>query len=141
VLGVVAIVLGIAFEKQNIASMVGLAFAIAASANFPVLFMSMYWRGLTTVGAVFGGWLGLVTAVTLTVLSPSIWVVVLGHPAGSAPFPFNAPALFSMPAAFIGCWLFSVLDRSARGRSEQAKFDAQYVRSQTGIGAEGAASH
>ena len=141
VLGVVAIVLGIAFEKQNIAFMVGLAFAIAASANFPVLFMSMYWRGLTTVGAVFGGWLGLVTAVTLTVLSPSIWVVVLGHPAGSAPFPFNAPALFSMPAAFIGCWLFSVLDRSARGRSEQAKFDAQYVRSQTGIGAEGAASH
>ncbi len=140
-LGVVAIVLGIAFEKQNIAFMVGLAFAIAASANFPVLILSMYWRGMTTTGAVIGGWLGLISAVVLTVLSPSIWVVVLGHPAGSALFPYNAPALFSMPTAFIGVWLFSVLDRSKRARGERAAFEAQYIRSQTGIGAEGASSH
>jgi cation/acetate symporter len=141
VLGVVAIVLGIAFEKQNIAFMVGLAFAIAASANFPVLIVSMYWRGMTTTGAVIGGWIGLLTAVILTVLSPAIWVAVLGQPAGSAPFPYNAPALFSMPAAFIGVWLFSLLDRSARGAAERERFEAQYIRSQTGIGAEGAASH
>ncbi len=140
-LGVIAIGLGIAFEKQNIAFMVGLAFAIAASANFPVLILSMYWRGMTTTGAVVGGWLGLITAVVLTVLSPSIWVVVLGHPAGSAPFPYNAPALFSMPIAFIGIWLFSLLDRSKRARGERAAFEAQYIRSQTGIGAEGAATH
>jgi cation/acetate symporter len=136
VLGVVAIVLGIAFETQNIAFMVGLAFAIAASANFPVLFLSMYWRGLTTLGAVVGGWAGLLTALVLTILSPSIWVVVMHHPA--AIFPFNAPALFSMPVAFIGCWLFSMLDNSARARSEKELFEAQYIRSQTGIGAEGA---
>jgi cation/acetate symporter len=141
VLGVVAIVLGIAFEKQNIAFMVGLAFAIAASANFPVLIMSMYWRGMTTLGAVVGGWLGLISAVVLTVLSRSIWEVVLGFPAGSAPFPYNAPALFSMPAAFIGVWLFSILDRTKRARGERAAFEAQYIRSQTGIGAEGASSH
>ena len=141
VLGLIAMGLGIAFEKQNIAFMVGLAFAIAASANFPVLIVSMYWRGLTTVGAVLGGWLGLISAVTLTVLSPSIWEKVLGFPAGSALFPYNSPALFSMPAAFFGCWLFSVVDRTARARAERASFDAQYIRSQTGIGAEGAASH
>ncbi|CAH2604090.1 acetate/glycolate:cation symporter [Rhodovastum atsumiense] len=139
VLGVLAIVLGIAFEKQNIAFMVGLAFAIAASANFPVLILSMYWKGLTTRGAVLGGWLGLLTAVVLTVLSPSIWKVVLGNPAGI--FPYNAPALFSMPVAFIGCWLFSLIDRSVGARNEKERFEAQYIRSQTGIGAEGAASH
>ena len=138
VLGLVAMALGIAFEKQNIAFMVGLAFAIAASANFPVLIVSMYWRGLTTLGAVLGGWLGLITAVTLTVLSPSIWVAVMGHPAGSAPFPYTAPALFSMPVAFLGCWLFSLLDRTTRAQGERDAFEAQYIRSQTGIGAEGA---
>ncbi len=141
VLGVVAIVLGIAFEKQNIAFMVGLAFAIAASANFPVLIVSMYWRGMTTLGAVVGGWLGLITAVTLTVLSSSIWEKVLLYPVGSAPFPYTAPALFSMPAAFLGVWLFSLLDRSERAKAERGRFEAQYIRSQTGIGAEGAASH
>ena len=136
VLGVVAIVLGIAFEKQNIAFMVGLAFAIAASANFPVLFLSMFWRGLTTMGAVIGGWAGLLTALVLTIMSPAVWVTVLHNPAPL--FSFNAPALFSMPVAFIGCWLFSLLDTSARARSEKEAFEAQYIRSQTGIGAEGA---
>jgi cation/acetate symporter len=136
VLGVVAIGLGIAFETQNIAFMVGLAFAIAASANFPVLFLSMYWRGLTTLGAVVGGWAGLLTALVLTVLSPAVWVAVLHNPAPV--FSHNAPALFSMPVAFIGCWLFSILDNSARARSEKELFEAQYIRSQTGIGAEGA---
>ena len=139
VLGVVAILLGIVFEKQNVAFMVGLAFAVAASCNFPVLLLSMYWRGLTTRGALLGGWLGLVTAVTLTVLSPAIWVKVFGN---ALPiFPYDSPAIFSMPLAFLGCWLGSVTDRSASARIEAAAFDAQYVRSQTGIGAEGATAH
>jgi cation/acetate symporter len=139
VLGVVAIVLGIAFEKVNVAFMVGLAFAIAASANFPVLLLSMYWKGLTTKGAAIGGWLGLITAFVLTVLSPSIWRDVLGHPAGI--FPYASPALFSMPLAFIACWVVSSMDRSAQARRESDLFEAQYIRAQTGIGAEGAAAH
>jgi cation/acetate symporter len=139
VLGIVAIVLGIAFERINVAFMVGLAFAIAASANFPVLLLSMYWKGLTTKGAAVGGWLGLISAVTLTVLSPSIWHDVLGFPAGI--FPYNAPALFSMPLAFAGCWLVSLMDRGVTAQAEAGRFEAQYVRSQTGIGAEGAAAH
>ncbi len=138
-LGVVAVVLGILFEKQNIAFMVGLAFAVAASSNFPVLLLSMYWRGLTTRGAAIGGWLGLITAVTMTVLSKAIWVAVLHN---AAPlFPYDAPALFSMPVAFLGCWLFSITDHSARASEEADEFDGQYVRSQTGIGATTATSH
>ncbi|MBV8617077.1 MAG: cation acetate symporter [Acetobacteraceae bacterium] len=139
VLGVCAILLGMAFEKQNVAFMVGLAFAIAASGNFPVLLMSMYWRRFTTRGAVVGGWLGLASAVVLTVLSPAIWVKTIGFHA--AVFPYDAPALFSMPLGFLGCWLGSVLDRGRRAREEEAAFEPQYVRSQTGIGAEGAAAH
>ena len=87
VLGVVAIGLGILFEKQNIAFMVGLAFSIAASCNFPVLFLSMFWSRLTTRGAVHGGWLGLISAVTLMILGPTVWVKVLGH--AQAIFPTN----------------------------------------------------
>ena len=100
VLGVVAIGLGILFEKQNIAFMVGLAFSIAASCNFPVLFLSMFWSRLTTRGAVYGGWLGLVSAVTLMILGPTVWVKVLGH--AQAIFPYEYPALFSMGLAFVG---------------------------------------
>ena len=138
-LGVLAIVLGIAFEKVNVAFMVGLAFAIAASSNFPVLLLSMYWKGLTTLGAAVGGWLGLITALVLTILSPSIWHDVLGYPAGI--FPYNAPAIFSMPLAFIACYVVSIMDRSAQSRIEAERFEAQYIRSQTGIGAEGATAH
>lgn len=138
-LGIVAVVLGIAFEKQNIAFMVGLAFAVAASSNFPVLLLSMYWRGLTTRGAVVGGWLGLITAVVLTVLSKAIWVTVLGN---AAPiFRYDNPALFSMPLAFLGCWLVSKFDTSQQAKDEALQFDGQYVRSQTGIGATGASAH
>ncbi|MGL5102454.1 MAG: cation acetate symporter [Plesiomonas sp.] len=139
ILGLVAIGLGILFEKQNIAFMVGLAFSIAASCNFPVLFLSMYWSKLTTRGAVIGGWAGLITAVTLMILGPTIWVKVLGH--AEAIFPYEYPALFSMLVAFIGVWFFSITDKSATATNERAKFMPQFVRSQTGVGASGAVSH
>ena len=127
VLGIVAIFLGIAFEKENIAFMVGLAFAIAASANFPVLLLSVIWPKLTTRGATLGGFAGLLAALILTVISPAIWVDVLHNKA--AIFPFSAPALFS------------ITDKSERARIDLAGFEAQYIRSQTGIGASGASSH
>ena len=138
VLGVVAILLGIAFEKQNIAYMVGLAFSIAASANFPVLFLSMFWKGLTTRGAVLGGLVGLVSAVGLIVLGPTVWVDVLKN--AEAVFPYKNPALFSMTAAFAFTWLFSVLDTSESAQKERAAFLPQFIRSMTGVGAEGATS-
>ncbi|MGL6616113.1 cation acetate symporter [Aeromonas hydrophila] len=139
VLGVVAIGLGILFEKQNIAFMVGLAFSIAASCNFPVLFLSMFWSRLTTRGAVYGGWLGLVSAVSLMILGPTVWVKVLGH--AQAIFPYEYPTLFSMAVAFVGIWLFSVTDKSQNALDEHTKFFPQFVRSQTGLGAASASSH
>jgi cation/acetate symporter len=141
VLGVIAVVLGIAFEKQNIAFMVSLAFAIAASANFPVLFMSVLWKDCTTKGAVIGGFLGLISSVALTVVSPSIWEAVLGNPKGSALFPYTSPALFSMTIAFVSIWLFSILDNSEQAKKERAAYIDQEVRSETGIGASGASGH
>ena len=140
-LGILAVLLGIVFEKQNIAFMVSLAFAIAASANFPVLFMSVLWKDCTTRGAVIGGFLGLISSVALTVVSPSVWEATLGNPKGSALFPYTSPALFSMTIGFVGIWLFSMLDKSARAEVDRAGFLAQQVRSETGIGAEGASGH
>jgi len=138
-LGAVAIVLGILFEKQNIAFMVGLAFGVAAAANFPVLILSMYWKGLTTRGALFGGYSGLISAVAFVVFSKSVWVDVLGN---AAPlFPYTQPALFAMPIAFLMAFIMSKTDGSVRAKSEIDAFEDQYVRAQTGYGASGAASH
>ena len=140
-LGAIAVLLGIAFEKQNIAFMVSLAFAIAASANFPVLFLSVLWKDCTTRGAVIGGFLGLASSVALTVVSPSVWEATLGNPKGSALFPYTSPALFSMVIGFVGIWLFSITDKSANAARERAAFAAQQVRSETGYGAAGASGH
>ncbi len=139
VIGILSIGLGYVFENQNVAFMVGLAFAVAASCNFPVLVMSMLWRGTTTLGALVGGGAGLVTSVLMVIFSKAFWVTSLGFK--TALFPYDNPAIFSMPIAFIGIIAFSLLDKSARARREQAAFDAQYVRSETGIGALGAHAH
>ena len=139
ILGIVAIGLGILFEKQNIAFMVGLAFSIAASCNFPIILLSMYWKGLTTRGAVIGGWSGLIVAVTLMILGPTIWVSILGHE--TPIYPYEYPALFSMIIAFIVSWLFSITDNSSLATQERMKFEAQFIRSQIGIGAEQGKPH
>lgn len=129
-IGVVAIGLGIAFEKQNVAFMVGLAFAVAASANFPVLLLSMTWRGLTTRGALTGGLLGLLSSVLLTLLGPAVWVTALGH---AAPiFPLDSPAMLSMAMAFVGCWVASITDRSDSAAAERLRYPEQMLRAETG---------
>jgi cation/acetate symporter len=133
VIGVIAICLGYIFEKQNVAFMVGLAFAVAASCNFPVLLMSIFWPGTTTRGAVVGGFAGLVSAVSMVVLSPAVWVKTFGFE--HAVFPYDSPALFSMTIAFLGIYIVSKLDRSPRAAAERAAFEAQFVRSETGVGA------
>jgi len=139
-LAIFAMVLGILFEKQNVAFMVGLAFAVAASANFPVLVLSMFWRGLTTRGAVIGGFAGLISAVVLICLTKAVWVDTFKI-SDQAPLPYGNPALFSITLSFVCCWLFSVTDGSARAKAEQARFNSQFVRSMTGIGASGASDH
>ena len=138
-LGIVAVTLALLFETQNVAYMVLLAFTVGASVNFPLLFLVMYWRRLTTTGALVGGIAGLVTAVACIVLGPTVWVEVLGNEA--AIFPYKYPAIFAMAASFAGSMLASLLDGSERARRERAAFSDQYVRSQTGLGAEGASGH
>jgi cation/acetate symporter len=138
-IGAIAVVLGIVFKGQNIAFLVALAFTVAASVNFPILALSMYWKGLTTRGALLGGLAGLVSSVALVVLSPAVWVKVLGN--AHAMFPYDYPAVISMGIAFCFCWLGSVTDGSPRAAKERASFEEQFVRAQTGLGASGTTSH
>ncbi len=138
-IGLTAIALGILFKDQNIAFLVALTFGVAASVNFPVLILSMYWKGLTTRGALWGGIAGLVSAVGLVILSPAVWVKVLGN--AQAVFPYDHPAIISMTLAFVVTWLGSVTDKSARAAREADAFEEQYIRAQTGLGASGAHAH
>lgn len=138
-IGIAAIIFGIAFEKQNIAFVVALAFTIAASANFPVLFMSIFWKKLTTRGAVIGGYIGLFSALVLVVLGPVVWTSILGNAEPIVPYKF--PAVFSVPLAFIAIWFFSITDKSDDAQRCIDEFDAQDIRCQTGIGADGAVDH
>ena len=140
-LGIFAVLLGIVFEKQNVAFMVMLAFAVACSANFPVLFMSVLWKDCTTKGAVAGGTVGLISSVALTIMSPAVWEASLGNPKGSALFPYASSAIFSMTAAFAVIWIVSLLDRSAQAAKERALFPAQLIRSETGVGSSSASGH
>jgi cation/acetate symporter len=138
-IGIAAIIFGIAFEKQNIAFVVALAFTIAASANFPVLFMSIFWKNLTTRGAVLGGYIGLISALVMVILGPVVWTQIMGM--GDPIIPYKFPAVFSVPLAFIAIWFFSITDSSEDAARCIDEFDAQNIRCQTGIGADGAVNH
>ena len=138
-LGLLAIFLGIIFESQNVAFMVGLAFAIAASTNFPILLLSIYWKNLTTKGAVIGGSAGLLTAIILVILGPVVWVDVFKN--SQAIFPYKYPALFSMSVTFLGIWFFSMIDKSKDAQLVKSRFNSQFFRSQTGIGINKAVKH
>jgi len=133
-ISLLAMGLGVVFENQNIAFMVGLVFAIAASANFPVILLSIVWPDLTTRGAVSGSLAGLLSSVGLVALSPGVWTATLKL--GPAPFPYDNPALVSVPLAFAVSWAVSVLDRSTAAALVRASFGAQHVRAQTGLGIE-----
>lgn len=138
-IGLFAIALGIIFENQNVAFTVGLAFAIAASVNFPILLLCIYWKNLTTRGAFWGGLLGLVVVLTLVILSPSIWVKSFGFEA--AIFPYDHPAIFTMPLTFIAIFIISKIDNSKRAAIDKSGFVAQDFRAQSGIGASEAVAH
>ena len=103
---------------------------IAAASNFPLLLPSLYWKGLTTLGAVLGGSTGLVLSVVLTILGPSVWVKVLGY--ATPVFPLDPPTLVALPAAFIVCVGVSLLDRGSRAVIDRAGFAEQRRRMQGG---------
>jgi cation/acetate symporter len=119
VLGVIAVALGIAFRTQNVAYMLGLTFSVACSSTFPVLLLALYWKRLTTIGAVVGGTVGLVSAILLTVAGPAVWVHVMGN--AKPLFSIDPPTIVTMPLAFMTCWLVSVLDRSKQADADRAR--------------------
>ena len=129
-LSIVGILLAILFKGQNVAVLATLPLVIAASANFPVLLLFMYWKGFTTRGALFGGYTGLLLAVSLIILGPTVWVNVLGY--DEPIFPYAYPTLFSMGACFLFAWFFSITDNSPRAKTEADAFDEQLRRSQIG---------
>ncbi len=131
VFGAVAVMLGISFKGQNVAFMVGLTFAVAASANFPPLLMSIVWRRFNTTGAVCSIMTGALMSVALIVLSPTVWVDILNNP--SAIFPLRNPAIISMTAAFIAGIVASLATRESRA---EALFDDEKLRVYLGVGAE-----
>lgn len=130
VIGAVAIGLSILFRDLNIGVISALVLAIAASVNFPMLILALFWRDLTTRGALVGGATGLIVVVLLTILSPTIWVDVLGHE--QAIFPYAYPTLFSMLFAFAVTIGVSLADRSERSKLDRSAYPAQLVRSEVG---------
>lgn len=138
-LGIVAVLLGIAFEKQNVAYIVALTFSIAACTNFPILVLSIFWRGLTTRGAVLGGYTGILGSIGLLIIGPTVWTKVLGM--GPAIFPYDFPTFVVLPTVLIVAYIASVTDKSESGQKEREAYDAQLIRAETGLGAEMAASH
>jgi cation/acetate symporter len=131
VLGILSIVLGLVFKGQNVAFMVGLAFSIAASANFPALLMSIIWKKFTTQGAVWSIATGAVLSLVLIVISPTIWVDILHNP--EAIFPLKNPALVSMSGAFLVGIVVSLLQAEPEAAG---KFESEKLRTYLGIGAE-----
>jgi cation/acetate symporter len=117
VIGAASILLGIAFEGQNIIYLTGMLYSVAASACFPVLVMSMYWRRLTTQGALAGGYAGLLSSLVLIVIGPSVWVTVLGN--ATPILPIEQPAIISVPVAFIVMVLVSLMTQESE-RAERA---------------------
>jgi cation/acetate symporter len=131
VFGILAVLLGVLFKGQNVAFMVGLAFAVACSANFPALLLSIVWKRFTTAGAVASILTGAFLSVFLIVISPTVWVDVLGKE--TALFPLKNPAIVSMTAAFLVGFVVSLMGREARA---EAMFEEEKLRTYLGVGAE-----
>lgn len=131
IFGVIAVLLGILFKGQNVAFMVGLAFAIACSANFPALIMSILWKKFTTAGAVWSILTGAFLSLLLIVLSPTVWVDILKNP--TAIFPLKNPAIVSMTAAFLAGIIASLVTKE---KAAEEKFEDEKLRTYLGHGSE-----
>ena len=138
-LGLISILLALAFENQNVVFIATLSLAIAGSVNAPILILVMYWKGLTSRGAIAGGAIGLTSSILLIVAGPAVMVEVMGF--DQPIFPYQYPTIISMPLAFIAAWLFSITDKSQRAIAERADFEAQFIRSETGMGIASASGH
>jgi cation/acetate symporter len=140
VIGIMAILGGIFANGQNVAFLVALAFAVAASANLPTIVYSLFWKRFTTQGAVWSMYGGLGSAIILIVFSPVVsgGATSMIKDANFALFPLSNPGIVSIPLAFLLGWLGTVLDKKREDSAKQAEME---VRSLTGVGAEKAVDH
>jgi cation/acetate symporter len=133
-IGALAIVIAIlGGEDLNVSFMVGLAFAVAASANFPALLLALTWRRFNTTGAITGVLFGVISSVALVIISPTVWPGPNSEGGLFSWYDLANPGIVSIPLGFIGCWLGTVLSKE---QVEERTFDELYVRSETGLGAE-----
>jgi cation/acetate symporter len=133
-IGAIAIVIAIlGGEDLNVSFMVGLAFAVAASANFPALLLALTWRRFNTTGAITGVLFGVVSSVALVIISPTVWPGPNSEGGLFSWYDLANPGIISIPLGFIGCWLGTMLSKE---QVEERTFDELYVRSETGLGAE-----
>jgi cation/acetate symporter len=134
VIGAIAIVIAvIGGEGLNVSFMVGLAFAVAASANFPALLLALTWRRFNTTGAVTGVLVGVISSVALVIISPTVWPGPDSEGGLFSWYDLANPGIISIPLGFIGCWVGTMM---AREPAAERMFDELYVRSETGLGAE-----
>ena len=140
VIGILAIIGGVGVQGQNVAFLVALAFAVAASANLPTILYSLFWRGFTTRGAVWSMYGGLAAAIILIVLSPVFWGTETSvfKNVGTAIWPLNNPGIISIPVGFLLGWIGSLTSRKDEDPVKAAEME---VRSLTGHGAEKAVTH
>ncbi len=130
VVGIIAVLLGILFQNENVAFIATMPMVVSASVNFPILFLSLFWPGLTTRGAVCAALTGLISSVALIVIGPQVWVSVLGFE--KAIFPYDYPALFTLPLALIVAWWMSRTDTSDRAAEDRANYGRLLATSELG---------
>ena len=130
-IGVLSILLGIAFEEMNVVFIANLSLVISGSVNAPVLLCALYWRGLTSRGIIAGSIIGLITSITFIILGQDVWVSVLGN--AKPIFPYIYPTVVTVPVAFFSIWIFSITDKSAKAAKERDSFDEQMIRSEVGL--------
>ena len=129
-IGLAAVLLGIAFQNENVAFIATIPMVVSASVTFPMLLLSLFWSGLTTRGAIWGALVGLVSSIVLILLGPQVWVSVLGNE--QAVFPYDYPALFTMPLSFMVMFLVSMADNSERGIVDKENYRALEWRAEFG---------
>jgi cation/acetate symporter len=137
-IGLAAVLLGIAFQNENVAFIATIPMVVSASVTFPMLLLSLFWSGLTTRGAIGGALVGLVSSIVLIVLGPQVWVSVLGNE--QALFPYDYPALFTMPLSFVVMFFMSMADNSKRAEVDKENYRALEWRAEFGNAPEGEGS-
>lgn len=139
ILCVFGVLLGIVFQHQNVAFIAVMPLVIAASVNFPILILAMYWKRLSTRGAVAGGLVGFISSIVLIVMGPKVWISIIG--ASEALFPYDYPALFTLPAALLTMIVVSYFDRSQSAQHDRDLYDQQLIAAELATSVSAVAKH